>query len=127
MFIAIWALNNITAHNLLTVHHRVPLDSYRNQTINDFKKPLNQKGVKNTMMITGPIFLIFCMHIGPTRLLEDSASNAKFDADGRLRLGSTNLDWDDSAKIMEAIAGDKDNEDEKKDHQEKNKGLKRQK
>ncbi len=52
------------------------------------------------------------MHIRPTRFLEDGAPNTEFDADGRLCIGSTGLDWDNSAKIAEAIAVDKDNKNE---------------
>ncbi len=66
-------------------------------------------------MITAPIFLVLYMHIGPTRFLEDGAPNTEFDADERLHIGSTGLDWDDCAKIAEAIAADEDDKDEKED------------
>ncbi len=89
MLVAIRALNNITAHSLLIARHRVPLDSYHPQTTNDFEKLLDLEGKENTSMITAPILLVLHMHIGPTRFLEDGAPNAEFDADGRLRTGST--------------------------------------
>ena len=127
LLIAIWFLNNITAYRLLTICCRVPSDSYCFQITYNFEKLLDQKGMKNISMITILILLIFCMHIGPTRFLEDGVPNAKFDANKRLRLDSTNLDWDDSAKIEETIVADKDNKNEKKDLWEKNRQLKRQK
>ncbi len=66
------------------------------------------------------------MHIGPTTLLEDSAPNAEFDAERRLRPGSTGLDWDERGEIEGAIATDEDSKDEE-DPREKNKRLKREK
>ena len=120
MLIAIWALNHLTAYRLLTACRGVSLDSYRHQTTNYVEKFLDQESVKNTTMITVLIFLIFCMYIGPTRLLEDGAPNAKFDVDGKLRLRSTSLDWDDSAKIEEAITTNEDKIDEEKDSRKKN-------
>ncbi len=113
MLIAIRALNNIIAHRLLIAHHGVPSDSYCHQTTNDFEKLLDLEGKENTLMITDPIFLVIHMHIGPTRFLEDDTPNVEFDADGRLRTGSTGLDWDDSA-VAEAIAAVKDDKDEEK-------------
>lgn len=65
-------------------------------------------------MITVLILLVFSMHIKSTKLLEDSTPNAKFNADEKLRLGSTGLDWDDSAQIEKAIATNKDNKDKKR-------------
>lgn len=96
------------------------LNSYRHQTTNNFNKLLDLKGAENTSMITAPIFLVLRIYIGPTRLLENSVSNAKFGANKRFRTGSTSLDWDDSTKIEEIIAMDKDDEDEKEDFREKN-------
>ena len=67
------------------------------------------------------------MHIGPIRLLDNGTPNTKFDIYGRLCPGFTSLDWDDSAKIEEAIAANENNKDAKKDCQKKNRQLKRQK
>ncbi len=92
MLVAIWAFNNITSYKLLIARCGLPSDSYYYQTTNNFEKHLDQKGVKNTLMITTLIFIIFCMYIRPTRILEDGISNAKFDADGKLRIESTGLD-----------------------------------
>lgn len=64
MIVALWALNNITAHRLLTACCRVPLDSYQYQITNNFKKLLDLKGEENTSMITVPILLVFRIHIG---------------------------------------------------------------
>ncbi len=119
MLVAIRALNKITAHRLLTACCGVPLDSYRHQTINNFKKLLNLEPKENTSMITNSILLVLRMYIRPTRFLEDGAPNAKFDADGRLRIGSTDLDRDDST-VAEAIAAVDDDEDEEEDSREKN-------
>lgn len=71
--------------------------------------------MKNTLIIIVLIFLVIYMHIGPTRLLENSASNATFDKDKRLCTRSIGLDWDDNTKIKEAIATDKNNKNEEKD------------
>ncbi len=89
---SIWALNNITAHKLLTAYRGMPSDSYRHQTTNDFEKLLDLEGKEKTSMITAPILLVLHMHSGPTRFLEDAAPNAEFDTDGRFRIGSTG--WD---------------------------------
>ncbi len=67
------------------------------------------------------------MHIGLTRLLENSIPNAKFDADKRFCTRFTGFDWDYSTKIEEAIVANKDDKDEKADFQEKNRRLKREK
>ncbi len=119
MLIAIWALNNITAHRLLTACCGVPSDSYRHQTINNFEKLLDLECKENTSMITASILLVLRMHIRLTRFLENVAPNAKFDADKRLRTRSISLDWDDSA-VAEAIAVVEDNKNEEEDPWEKN-------
>ncbi len=92
MLVAIRALNNITAHRLLTARRGMPSDSYRHQTANDFEKLLDLEGKENTLIITAPIFLVLHMHIGPTRFLKDGAPNAEFDTDRRLHTRSTGLD-----------------------------------
>lgn len=66
-------------------------------------------------MITAPIFLVLHMHIRPIKLLKDGTLNVKFVVKEKLYIGSTSLNWDDSAKIKEIVAVDKDNKDEKKD------------
>ena len=83
--------------------------------------------MENTSIITVPIFLVLYIHIGHIKLLETNALNAKFDADGRLRLGFISLDKNDSAAIEEAIVTDKNDKNEEKDLQKSNKQLKRQK
>lgn len=120
MLDAIWALNNITAHRLLIAHYGISSDSYCHQTMNNFEKPLIQENRENSLMITGLIFLILYMYIWLTKLLEDSIPNGKFDTDGRLCIGSTGLNWDDSNKIVETIAANKDNKDKEEDLWERN-------
>ncbi len=126
MFVAIWALNNITAHRLLTTCSGVPSDSYRHQISINFEKFIDLESKNNTSMIIAPILLVFRMHIGPTRFIKNSALNAEFDPDGRLRTGSTGLYWDDST-VAEAIATIEDDKDEEEDRRKKNKRLKREK
>lgn len=77
-------------------------------------------------MFTTPIFLLLRMHIGLTKLLEDGASNANFNAKRKFRPGFTGFDWDKRCEIERAIAADKDNEDEE-DPREKKRRLKREK
>ncbi len=103
MLVVIRALNNVTTHRLLTARHGVPSDSYCHQTTNNFEKLLDLEGKENTSVITAPILLVLHMYIEPAKFLENGAFNAEFDADGRLRTGSTGLDWDDSP-VAEAIA-----------------------
>lgn len=78
-------------------------------------------------MITALIFLVPCMHIKPTKLIENSAPNAKFDSDKKLCSKSTGLYWDNNTKIEEAIIPNKDDKNKEKDPQERNKQLKREK
>lgn len=126
MLIALQRLNNITADRLLTARHGVLSDNYSYQTTNNFEKLLTLKSTKNTSMIIIPILLVFCMHIGPTRLLEDGAPNAEFDAKKKLRLGFIGLDQDEKGEIERAITTDEDNKNEE-DPQKKKKQLKRKK
>lgn len=72
-------------------------------------------------MIAGPIFLVICMHIESTRLLENGAFNLKFNKNRRLHIGFTSLDWNDSIKIEETIIMDKNDKDKVKDSWERNK------
>lgn len=67
------------------------------------------------------------MHIQLIKFLENRVSNAKFDANARLHLGFTNLNWDNSVKIEKTIIANKNNEDEEKNLWKKNKQLKSQK
>ncbi len=126
MLIVLWGLNNIIAYMLLTTHRGVPFDSYHHQTSNNFEKLPPFKGTENTLMITAPILLVFHMHIGATRLIEDGAPNTEFDAEERLYPGSIGLDWDERGEIEKTIAIDKDNKNEE-DPWEKNRQLKREK
>lgn len=102
-------------------------DSYRHQSTSNFKKLLDQEGVKNILIITIPIFLIFYMHIGLTRLWKNNTPNTKFDADEKLRSESTGLEWDDSTKIKKAILANKDDENQEEDLRKRNRQQKRQK
>ncbi len=90
-------------------------------------KLLDLEGAENTSMIIASILLVLHMHIGPTRVLKDGAPNVEFDTNGRLHTGSTDLDWDDSAKIEEAIFMDEDNKDREEDPWERNRQLKKEK
>lgn len=127
MLIAIWALNNIRAHKLLTACCGVLSNSYYYKPTNDFKYFLDQKDKDNTSMNITLIFFVLRIHIEPTRLLKDGASNAEFDADKKLRLRSINLARDDNGKIKEAITMNKVNKDKKKDLQKNIRWLKREK
>lgn len=123
MLIALWGLNNIIAHRLLTTCCKVPSDSYHYQTTNNFEKLLALKDVENISMITAPIFLVFHIYIRPTRLLENGTSNAEFDVERRFYPRSIGLDWDKRGKIKKTIIVNKNNKNEK-DLQEKNSQLK---
>ena len=57
------------------------------------------------------------MHIGPTRLLEDSVATPDCDSEERFYGGTQGLDWDDNKKIEEAVADIKDNKNKAKDPQ----------
>ncbi len=127
MLVVIWVLNNIIAYRLPTACRGVPSENYPYQTTNDFEKLLDLENVENTTMITAPILLVFRMHIGPTKFLENGTLNAEIDMNGRLRTGSTGLDWDDYAKIEKANAIDKDDVDKEEDPRERNRRLKREK
>lgn len=74
-------------------------------------------------MITASIFLVFYMHIGPTKLLKNGVSNIQFDVNKRFCPKFTNLNWDNSAKIEETITADKNSKDEEEDFRKKNKRL----
>lgn len=115
MFFAIQAFNNIIAYRLLITCHKVPSNSYHHQSINNFEKLLDKEGAKNNLIIIISILLVFYMYVGPTRFWENGALNTEFDTDRRLYLKSTGLDWDDGAKIEEAITANKNNKDKEKD------------
>lgn len=102
-------------------------NSYRYQTINNFEKLLDLESKENILIIITLIFLVLYMHIELTKLSEDGAFNAKFDVDRKLCIGSTGLDWDNSTKIKEVIATDKNDEDKEEDPWEKNRWLKKEK
>lgn len=125
MLVALQGPNNITAYRLFTTCYGMLSDSYRHQTTKNFEKLLTFKGIENTLIIIAPILLVLHMLICPTRLLEDDTSNAEFDAEGKLRPGSTGLSRDERGKIERVLTADKDNKDEE-DPQKKNKQLKRE-
>lgn len=91
MLVVIWAFNNITTHKLFHAYYGVLSDNYYYWTTNDFKKLLDKKSTENPSMITFSIFLVLCIQIGLTKLLEDSILNVNFDVDGRLRPKFTSL------------------------------------
>lgn len=70
----------------------MPSDNYYYQTTNNFKKLLKQEGAENTLMITIQILLVICMHIWPSKHLEDGASNTEFNGNKKLRIRSTSSD-----------------------------------
>ena len=111
MLVAFQAFNNETAHRLLTACHGVPSDHYRHQSTNNFEKLLEQKNAKNISKVAIPIFLTIRMHIGPTRLLEVSPSNAEYDLEGKLNKRCTGANWGDDGEIKEAMAADDDKDD----------------
>lgn len=111
MLIAIQVLNNIIAYRLLIVYYKVSSNSYYNQITNTFSKLLDPESVENTVMITVLIFLILCIYIRPTRLIENTILNDKFDVNGRYYTRSISLNSDNSAKIKKGITTNKDNKD----------------
>ena len=78
-------------------------------------------------MITAPISLVLHIYIRLTKSLQNGTLNAKFDTKRKLYPGFTDLDWNDNAKIEEAITVNKYNKDEEKDPRKKNRPLKREK
>lgn len=102
----------------------MPSDNYRHQTINNFKKLIEQEVIDIIFMIAISIFQFIHIHIGPTRLLKDSASNTQYDLKRGLRRDCAGLDWGNNAKIEEVIATIGNNKDEIKDLQEKIRQLK---
>lgn len=71
-------------------------------------------------MIATPIFLVICMHIKLTRLLEDSIPNAEYDLKGRFHGGYTNLDWGISVILGETLATNNENKNEVENSRAKN-------
>lgn len=61
------------------------------------------------------------MHNGPTKLLENNTYYANLDIDGRFHLRSTGLDYNNNAKIEEAIIANKDNKNKEENFRKKNK------
>ena len=115
MLVIFRALNNITAHRLLTACRGVPLDHYRHQTINNFKKLLEQKDAENISKVATPILLIIGMHIGPTKLLEIGPPNAEYNSEGRFCERCTGADWGNDSEIEEAMAADNNEDDNEED------------
>lgn len=115
MFIALWALNNITIHKILHTCCGILSDNFWHQTTNNFDKLFKEDDNKNTTKITIPILLVIKIYIGPTRLLEDCTITANNNLEGRLYGESQSLDWGDDREIEEAITDAKDNKDKAKD------------
>lgn len=92
MLVTLQVLNIIIAYRLFTAYCSMPSVSYCHQITNKFKKLLDQKGKGNTLIIITLIFLVFCVDIRPTKLLEKDTPNAEFDVDERFCPGFTYLD-----------------------------------
>lgn len=71
-------------------------------------------------MIIISIFLVICMHIRLTRLLENGTSDIKYDSKKRLHGKCISLDLSDNAKLEKAFAMNNENENEVKDSGAKN-------
>lgn len=67
------------------------------------------------------------MHIGLTKLLKVSPSNAEYNSEKRLREECTGADWGDNNEIEKAMATDNNKDDNEKHFQEKNRRLKKEK
>lgn len=78
-------------------------------------------------MIPTPVLLVIRIYIELTDLLEDNASNVKYNLKENLHRGYISLDWGDSTKIREVMASDNDDKDEVENFREKNRQLKRKK
>lgn len=90
-------------------------------------KLLKEQGNENTAKIATPVLLVIKMHIGPTRLLEDSAPTAEYDSKRRLLGGIEGVDWGDDREIEEALAAVDEDSDEEETSREKKKRLKKEK
>lgn len=127
ILVIIQALDNSIADRLYTICRGILSDSYYYQVINNFVKLINQKSAKNILIIIVPILIVLHIYIRPTRFLElNGAPNAKIDMDKKLCKRLTGLNWNDGAKIEEAIAMEDDNKNEENNLQKKNKRLKRE-
>ena len=82
--IAIWAINNFTAHNVLNVRIGVSSDSYKYHTTNNFKQLIEKKGSEITSIITIPILITIGIYIGPTEFLESGTPEVVFDIDKKI-------------------------------------------
>lgn len=127
MLIAFWALNNITAQKILYVYYGRLLDNFWYQTTGNFDKLIEQDSNKNTARIVTSIFLIIKIHIGLTKLFENSSITINYNSKGRLYRKSQSLDWGDDRKIEETVADAEDNENKAKNPWKKNKKQKKEK
>lgn len=85
--IVIWVVNNFTAHRVFTAYIRIFSDNYRHQITNNFEKQLVEKDNKNIAIITAPIFISICMHIGPTGFLNNDVLEMVYRTDKRIHEG----------------------------------------
>lgn len=127
MLVIIWALNNITAQNILYAYWRILLDNFQHQITGNFNKLIKQSGKKNTTKITTPIFLVIKMYIGPTRLLENGAAIANYHLEKKLCKGSQVLNWGNNKEIDETVVDAEDNKNKAENPQKKNIKLKKMK
>lgn len=82
-------MNNLIAHRLFNSYIGIPSNSYCHQTINNFKKLLDLKGIENIFPIIISIFVAIYIYIWLTRFLKNGISNIKY-----------NLDWTIHKKLV---------------------------
>lgn len=99
MLVAIWALNNFTAHRLLHVYYERLLNLYYYQSISNLKKLLKQKSGENIAKIDIPVFLIIKIYIGPIKFLENNTSTIKYNLKKKLYKRSKNINQGDNQEI----------------------------
>lgn len=58
IFVAIWAMNNISIDTLFLFYHKVLLNSYYYQNTCKVKKMIDQKNMKNIAKIYNHVFII---------------------------------------------------------------------
>lgn len=71
-------------HKLFNACIEIFLNSFYYHITNDIKKLIDQKDKKNTNLIISLILIAICMHIGPTKFLENRTFNIKFAADNTI-------------------------------------------
>lgn len=82
--IAIWAINNFTAHKALNVCIRVFSDSYKYYMTNNFERLIEEEGSKITSIITTPILTTISIHIGLIGFVKAKAPEMVFDTNKKI-------------------------------------------